>query len=664
MVLYGGLAVAATGGTTMHATSPTKAGESYTITYSLSPPDPAISATNAAASVPIATSTPVNLAAGPLSPPPLTLAAGQGPHHEHPPGAAPTVKVTSYPAVLKGRSAASPPNPNLVPSGKIPPPVPPRGTGASRTARSSEDHRAASTAASTTSSVTSSRGDEAVIITRYRLHDSSCDLHHSLLSDHSSGRIRPMDSIQHWYTQELDEDEEEFVSVVKVEDAYFIKTSLHPLRPDRGIRRSNRLKDFNETGNDNYKVSKKVKEKRGDTKTDHLAKFTYFLNPSSRADLMNYKMSRKDKKYSETYYERVKRKQKNLEASITTITTVSHLRKPVEDVRTHHMHTSYMEAAEEWTNYKQKILKFASIKKDSILLQKIREKSKRRKRLAPEPSMKKRTSKRETFNGNLSENEKTDVKRENGKLSLKMSSLGNKSGYQIQEKSNKNDTNFTSKRKESAIRCNETKQNCPSGRDNNYLDKKKNISENINDEQINNRGGFKRIFANSYRGKAENMEDKIVHEGINVNRDKLLSTIKREEFVSSSFDDIRNRNSDILKCSVFEKVKNFEKIKMNVRGKTKDSRREVRLDNLNYGNEINAIKRKFALPVNEIRLNQEEEKIVLKGKLLNTDVKHKRQTFKSFSSGHCDDLSFNSEFGMLKPNVSFLHTYRKTRSFT
>ncbi|XP_012060462.1 PREDICTED: phosphatidylinositol 4-phosphate 5-kinase type-1 alpha [Atta cephalotes] len=143
-------AVAATGGSTMHATSPTKA--------AVSSPDPAISATNVAASVPIATSTPVNLAAGPLSPPPLTLAAGQGPHHEHPPGAAPTVKVTSYPAVLKGRSAASPPNPNLVPSGKIPPPVPPRGTGASRTARSSEDHRAASTAASTSSSVTSSRG--------------------------------------------------------------------------------------------------------------------------------------------------------------------------------------------------------------------------------------------------------------------------------------------------------------------------------------------------------------------------------------------------------------------------------------------------------------------------------------------------------------------------
>jgi len=525
-----------------------------------------------------------------------------------------------------------------------------------------------------------------------------------------AGRIRPMDSIQHWHTQELDEDEEEFISVVKIEDAYFIKTSLHPLRPDRGIRRSNRLKDFNETDNDNYKVSKKDKEKKGDTKTDHLAKFTYSLDPSSRADLMNYKMSRKDKKYSETYYERVKRKHKNLEVPITTITTVSHLRKPVEDARTHHMHTSYMEAAEEWTNYKQKILKFASVKKDSILLQKIREKSKRRKRLAPEPSMKKRTSKRETFNGNLAENEKTGAKKENEKLSLKMSSLGNKSDYQIQEKSNKNDTDFISKRKESAIRCDETKQNCPSGRDNNYLDKKKNISKNINDEQINNRGGFKGIFANSYRGKAENIEDRIVHEGISkfnrqanerfkkyknespkfdcksydgnsyfceeessfdikktnskvVNRDKLLSTIKREEFISSCFDDIRNRNSDVLKCSVFERVKNFEKIKMDVRDKTKNARREVHLDNLNYGNEINAIKQKFALPVNEIRLNQ-EEKIVLKGRLINIDV-NKRQTFKSLSSGHCDDLSsFNSEFGMLKPNVSFLHTYRKMRSFT
>lgn len=34
-VVYGGLAVTATGGSAMHATSPTKAGESHTITYNV-----------------------------------------------------------------------------------------------------------------------------------------------------------------------------------------------------------------------------------------------------------------------------------------------------------------------------------------------------------------------------------------------------------------------------------------------------------------------------------------------------------------------------------------------------------------------------------------------------------------------------------------------------
>lgn len=720
------------------------------------PPDPAISAANAAASVPIATSTPVNLAAGPLSPPPLTLAAGQGPHHEHPPGAAP--KVTSYPAVLKGRSAASPPNPNLVPSGKIPPPVPPRGTGASRTSRSSEDHRAAGTA-STTSSVTSSRGDEAAIITRYRLHDSSCDLHHPLPPDHSStstsittaktvastitaatstkatsatsnalhartsasdacrvthrgrfdreaGQVRPMDSIQRWHIQELDEDEEEFVSVEKVEDAYFIKTSLHPLRPVRGIRRSDSSKSFRGTTEiDNRKVPKKDRERRGNTKTDHLAKFTYFLNPSSRADLMSYKMSRKDKKHSETYYERVKRKQKNLEASIATITTItSHRHKSVEDARTYHTDASRAQDKSAEVCAKQKILKFAAIKKDSILLQKIREKSKRKKGLAPRPSTKKRTSRKETFHGNFAENERTNIKRGNEKSSSKLSSLGNESGnYQTQERSNKSDTDFTRGRKQSAIRCDETKQNCSFDRDNNYLDKKKDISKNISDGQGNNRGGFKGIFTNSYRVEAENTEDKIVRERISkfdrqtnerlkkyinepsksdcrsydessfpreeksscddirktkpkdADRNKLPSAAKREEFVSSSLDDIRNRNSDVVKSS--EKVKTFEKIKANVR-------EDVHFANLDYGNEIGAIKRKLAPPFNEIRLKQEGGEIVLKGRLSNTGAKCKSQTFKSLSSGHCDDLSLNPEFGILKPNVSFLHTYRKTRSFT
>lgn len=710
--------------------------------------------TNAAASVPIATSTPVNLAAGPLSPPPLTLAAGQGPHHEHPPGTAPTVKVTSYPAVLKGRSAASPPNPNLVPSGKVPPPVPPRGTGASRTGRSSEDHRAAGTAASTTSSVTSSRGDEAAIITRYRLHDSSCDLHHSLLPDHSSistsittaktvastitaatststkatsatsnalhartstpdtyrvthrgqfarevGPVPPMDLIQNWYTQELDEDEEEFVSVEKVQDTYFIKTSLHPLRPVRGIRRSDRSKNVNGiTETDSRKVSKKDKERRSDTKTDHLAKFTYFLNPGSRTDLMNYKMSRKDKKHSETYYEMVKRKQKNIETSITTITTMSNRCKSVENARPHHIDSSHAEDkfAEEWT--KQKILKFASIKKDSILLHKIREKSRRKKRLAPKP-LKKQTSMGGIFTGIVLENEKTNTKRRDEKLSLKMSSLKNKSSTdQIQEKSNKSD--FTSERKQLAMKCDGTKHNGSSDKDNNYLDKKKNISTNINDEQGNNADGFKGIFPNSYHAENQHTKDKIVRKKIDrqtnerlntyksskpgckncdgsspfrekgslvddirksnlkdTNRDKLLSTIKIEECTPSSFDNIRNRNSDIVKSSVSEKVKTFEKFKANGRNEMKNARR--RNVHLDYGNEISAVKQKFTSSVNEI---QEEKEIVLKAGLLNIGAE--RQKFKSLSSGHCDDLLSNPEFGTLKPNVSFLHTYRKTRSFT
>ncbi|XP_071861701.1 phosphatidylinositol 4-phosphate 5-kinase 59B isoform X2 [Bombus fervidus] len=144
-------AVPTTGTSTMHATSPTKA---------VTPTDAAISTTStvmSTGSAPIATSTPVNFAAGPVSPPPLTLAAGPGLSHHEPPVTTSAAKVTSYPAVLKGRTAASPPNPNLVPSGKIPPPVPPRGTGQSRTARSSEEHRGPGTATST-SSMTSSRG--------------------------------------------------------------------------------------------------------------------------------------------------------------------------------------------------------------------------------------------------------------------------------------------------------------------------------------------------------------------------------------------------------------------------------------------------------------------------------------------------------------------------
>ncbi|XP_053993920.1 phosphatidylinositol 4-phosphate 5-kinase type-1 gamma-like isoform X6 [Hylaeus volcanicus] len=139
-------AVPTTGSSTMHATSPTKADEAAT------PTDPAMSTSTmmSAGSAPIATSTPVNFASGPVSPPPLSLGAGLGPLHQDQTS---TTKVASYPAVLKGRTAASPPNPNLVPSGKVPPPVPPRGS-QSRT-RFTEEHRGTATS---TSSMASSRG--------------------------------------------------------------------------------------------------------------------------------------------------------------------------------------------------------------------------------------------------------------------------------------------------------------------------------------------------------------------------------------------------------------------------------------------------------------------------------------------------------------------------
>ncbi|XP_046816583.1 phosphatidylinositol 4-phosphate 5-kinase type-1 beta isoform X2 [Vespa crabro] len=164
-------AVAAMGTSTMHATSPTKPG---------SPTDIAASTTTStvisSGSIPIATSTPVNLPTGSVSPPPLALSiTGQAiPHQEQNAlgigvigkssssaaatstttgvGAGAGAGTTTYPAVLKGRSAASPPNPNLVPSGKVPPPVPPRGSG-SRSARSPGPP-----ATTSSSSITSSRG--------------------------------------------------------------------------------------------------------------------------------------------------------------------------------------------------------------------------------------------------------------------------------------------------------------------------------------------------------------------------------------------------------------------------------------------------------------------------------------------------------------------------
>jgi hypothetical protein len=192
-----------------------------------------------------------------------------------------------------------------------------------------------------------------------------------------------MNLIEDWRVWLADEDEE-FVSVEKVEDAYFIKTSPHPFRPDRRIYRSDRWCDSKKArgGSEiigNRRISRIDEEKRN-VKMDHPAKFMHFLNPASRADLIDYKISRKDNKYSETYYERMKKRQKNLEASIMTTTTTVSYRSSVKGAQPIDV-SSENKAADE--SVKRRTSRYASIGKSSALLQKIHERSGRKKRPAP-----------------------------------------------------------------------------------------------------------------------------------------------------------------------------------------------------------------------------------------------------------------------------------------
>ncbi|CAG5096785.1 Protein of unknown function [Cotesia congregata] len=133
--------VSATGNTSKHTTSPSTLEEKSTTGDSM----------NILTELPVATSTPINL------PTTITTSDGQA--------TLPSLAITStvrasYPAVLKGRSGASPPIPNLTPSGKTPPPVPPRGT-----RKKVEDHRGENISSS---SSTSGRGDVNIAS---RLHD-------------------------------------------------------------------------------------------------------------------------------------------------------------------------------------------------------------------------------------------------------------------------------------------------------------------------------------------------------------------------------------------------------------------------------------------------------------------------------------------------------------
>lgn len=473
-----------------------------------------------------------------------------------------------------------------------------------------------------------------------------------------------MEPVRDWWDRQEFYEDDEFVSVEKVEDAYFIKTSPYPFRPDRGIYRSDRSKgrpgEPKEAGNRD--AARKDREDRTATKIDHLAKFTYFLNLDSRADLMSYRMSRKDKKHSETYCERMKRKQKDLETSVTTITTMSHRRKSTDDAK---VTGAKIEPAEEQT--KRRISRFTATK-DSVLLRKIREKSRRKKRLAPKPSSKKRNS--GAF-GAENSSEETKTKGESKEPPSKMNPRSDKNSQG--ERQSTIEREQTSSRQDHFF--------------NNYVHEVKSASG----DRENKRAGFKGIFPKTYRAADKNEEDKIVRERISkfnqrtdeklekrressehvkltqakkdnpkmMNPGKFSSASSREAIVFASLDDIRSGDNDV-RSFVPEKVKSFESFWTNVRDEAKEARLE---DARPYSSEyVGAVKQKFALPTESV---EEESRIGLRTKTSSTDPKREQRSFKSLSSGHCNDPPFSPrEFGSLAPNVSFLHTYRKTRSFT
>lgn len=333
-------------------------------------------------SVPIATSTPVNVSAGPVSPPPLTV------------GAESTIKA-SYPAVLKGRTAVSPPIPNIVPSGKVPPPVPPRGSGRART----EELRGTSAFTSTfgrgeassaflhetapTHHLLSPKGHLHAITSSQRFSSSTsgsvCRIKAQWVSTNDP-RFSFYDNVhlQQFQSQQYSQDcsrkgfeEDEFVSVEKVDDSYYLRTSPCPFRPERG----NYVNVIESPATLYQELKNCVKEERPAQPT-RLKKFTYFINPSQNPDLMSYRMSRKDKKHSETYSEMMQRKEREARVKEIDIYLRQERRGPspypVESGSSHNSKTSAPEQR------RRRLLKHT-----------IFEKRLKKKKLAPIPSIRK-----------------------------------------------------------------------------------------------------------------------------------------------------------------------------------------------------------------------------------------------------------------------------------
>lgn len=189
-----------------------------------------------------------------------------------------------------------------------------------------------------------------------------------------------------WPIENFYEEEEEFMSIEKVNDSYVIRTSPYPFRPERG----NFKREKNVPVDSEKNIPKTgviTEEWRRDPRAEHMAKFTYFLNPASRPELMNYKMSRKDKKHSETYYERMKRKQRELETSIMTLTQCMDRNRIVDNrIEGSRLDRSIVKKESVTEMKKIDIQKLMERRRDSKVLKKIREKSaQRRKKLAPKP---------------------------------------------------------------------------------------------------------------------------------------------------------------------------------------------------------------------------------------------------------------------------------------
>lgn len=492
------------------------------------------------------------------------------------------------------------------------------------------------------------------------------------------------------YIKGFDEDDE-FVSVEQVENTYVIKTGPCPFRPARGIYRSDRTREARKT--DNRVALKKDRERRDSARRNQITKFTYFLNPSSRNDLINYKMSRKDKKHSETYYERIKRRQEEFESSISTITTASYRRESAEDAKAAYA-SSYTTNNPVDESTRRKISRLASTKKDSILLQKIREKSKKKKRLAPKPSTKEQTCR--SFSGNSIKNG-TNSKKESKTVEMDLQENKNDDSQILCEKSDKNERD--SKKRRSMIGCSQSysKQDYYDRNGDKYIRQKKNISKTINVEERNKiRDEFKGIFPKNGRAEDKDKADDMISGQISrcnrqinkgLKRNKCKSELSefscgtsKTRYKSSFLYEKRFFHEDIEKNNLkgissgrlniinretsfgSDNIKNRSNNTMKISGLKDEKIQRGNKYSLNREDELRTVREPMH---DENKFKQKEIEIGLKAEMPNISTKQNKQAFKSFSSSHCNNLSFNSQEPVtVAPNVSFLYTYQKTRSLT